>query len=76
MIKSILFKIVNRLNFLLLKHDTQYKNGITIGIKVSCIIYKLVHGDKFLVCSELFAIGKSIMLLVLHGGYNYECYIQ
>jgi hypothetical protein len=61
-----LFKIVNRLSFLLLKHDTQYKNGITIEIKVSCIIYKILHDDNFLVCSELFAIGKSIMLLVLH----------
>ncbi len=66
MTKSILFKTVNKLSPLLLKHDTQYKNGIIIEIKVSCIIYKLVHGDNFFVCSELFVIGKSIMLLVLH----------
>jgi hypothetical protein len=61
MTKSILFKTVNKLSPLLLKHDTQYKNGIIIEIKVSCIIYKLVHGDNFFVCSELFVIGKSIM---------------
>jgi hypothetical protein len=66
MTKSILFRIVNKLSFLLLKHDTQYKNGIPIEIWVSCAIYKLVHGDNFLVCSKLFTIGKSIMLLVLH----------
>jgi hypothetical protein len=66
MTKSILFKIVNRLSFILLKHDTQYKNGITIEIKVSCTIYNLMHGDIFFVYNELFAIGKFIMLLMLH----------
>jgi hypothetical protein len=33
---------------------------------VSCVIYKLAHGYNFLICSKLFAIGKSIVSLVLH----------
>jgi hypothetical protein len=33
---------------------------------MSCVIYKLAHGANFLVCSELFAIGKLIISLVLH----------
>jgi hypothetical protein len=33
---------------------------------MSCVTYKLAHGAKFLVCSELFAIGKLIISLVLH----------
>jgi hypothetical protein len=37
-----------------------------IEIHVSFIIWKLAHAFTFFICSKLFAIGKSIMLLVLH----------
>jgi hypothetical protein len=30
----------------------------------SCAIYKLAQGGKFLICSELFAIGRSIIAFV------------
>lgn len=33
---------------------------------MSCIIYTLTHGANFLVYSELFAISKSTILLMLH----------
>jgi hypothetical protein len=33
---------------------------------MSCAIYKLAHGANFLICSKLFAIGKSTTTLVLH----------
>ncbi len=33
---------------------------------MSCVIYKLAHNYNFLICSKLFAIGKSIVSLVLH----------
>jgi len=33
---------------------------------VLCAIYKLAHGANFLVCNELFAIGKSTVSKVLH----------
>jgi hypothetical protein len=34
---------------------------------MSCVLYKLADGINFLVCNELFAIGKSTFSLVLHG---------
>ncbi len=33
---------------------------------MSCVIYKLAHGYNFLIFIKLFAIGKSIVSLVLH----------
>ncbi len=33
---------------------------------MSCVIYKLAQGYNFLNCIKLFAIGKSIVSLVLH----------
>ncbi len=33
---------------------------------MSCAIYKLAHGANFLICDDLFAIGKSIVTLVLY----------
>jgi hypothetical protein len=40
---------------------------IPIGIWVTYFLYKLAHnGAKYLYCKETFAIGKSIIHLVLH----------
>ncbi len=50
---------------MLLKQDTRYQEIIPIEIWVSCTIYKLAHGTNFLMCSEFFAIGKSIVSKVL-----------
>jgi hypothetical protein len=35
-------------------------------IQVLCAIFKLTHGANFLICNDLFAIGKSIVTLVLY----------
>ncbi len=51
---------------MLLKCDTHYWKVILVDIQVSCTIYKLAHGANFLVCSEFFAIKKSIVSKVLH----------
>jgi hypothetical protein len=59
MLNSLLFHIVNELRPTLMKKNTKYINAILVEIHVSCVIYKLVHGCNFLICSKLFAIGKS-----------------
>ncbi len=38
-----------------------------MGIRVACALYKLVRGAKYFQYSNLFAIGKSIMYLVLQN---------
>jgi len=42
-----------------------YQCVIHVGIWVACSLYKLTHSAELLQCSELFAIGKSIVHLVL-----------
>lgn len=64
--KSMLFHTVDELKPTLMKKNTKYKNAILVEICVSCVIYKLVHACNFLICNELFIIGKSITSLVLH----------
>ncbi len=57
--------ICNQVKPLISKHDTKYREVITIEIKVSCAIYKLVHGANTLTCSELFTIKRSTLALML-----------
>lgn len=66
MTKLNLLWIVNQMRLVLLKYDTHYQKTIPIDIQVLCAIYKLAHGANFLVCNELFAIGKSTVSKVLH----------
>jgi hypothetical protein len=54
------------MSFLLLKHESWYRNVIHVEIRVSYVIYKLAHGANFLVCTYLFIIKKFTTLLVLH----------
>jgi hypothetical protein len=35
-------------------------------VRVACALYKLVHGASLLICSKLFAMGKSTVSTVLH----------
>jgi len=48
------------------KKNIWYKFVVPIGIQVACFLFKLVHKIKYLQCSEMFAISKSTMHLVLH----------
>jgi hypothetical protein len=45
--------------------ETKYWKEVPIEIHVASI-YKLVQGVNLLICSELFAIGKSIIFVVPH----------
>jgi len=46
--------------------NTKCIKAIHVEIRVSCVIYKLAHGYNFVIFIKLFAIGKSIVSLVLH----------
>jgi hypothetical protein len=37
-----------------------------IGIRVACSFYKTIRGNFYLQCSEMFAIKKSVVNMVLH----------
>jgi hypothetical protein len=47
------------------KQNTKYPVAVPIEVRVCCCLYKLAHGANFLSCSEKFAIGRSIMSLVI-----------
>jgi hypothetical protein len=50
----------------IIEKNTKYIKIILVEIHVSCVIYKFAHGYNFLICNELFAIGKFTVSLVLH----------
>jgi hypothetical protein len=59
--KETFMDICKQVRLFLLKHHTKYRKVIPIEIGVSCAIYKLAQGGNILTCSELFAIGRSII---------------
>jgi hypothetical protein len=63
--KSSVAEICYKLRGTIEKHDTNYRLAIPVEIRVCCCMYKLAHGANLLTCSELFAIGCSIVGLVI-----------
>lgn len=41
------------------KKDTRFRLSIPVIIRVACSLFKLAHGCSLLLCSELFAVGRS-----------------
>jgi hypothetical protein len=67
MSKDAFMHICDQFKPLISKQDMKYRKAIPIAIWVSCAIYKLAQGANILTCNEmLFAIGLSIVVLVLH----------
>jgi hypothetical protein len=64
--KPTLFNIIECLRPIFQKQNTKYHKVIFVEIWVYCSIYKLAQGVNFLRCSELFAIGKLIVFVILH----------
>jgi hypothetical protein len=63
--KSSFFKVIDKLEPTVLKHNIKYQKTIPTKIYVSYAIYKLAHGYNFIICNDLFAIGKSTYVLAL-----------
>lgn len=65
MSKASIFSIANMLAPLIAKKDTKYRRAIPVAVRVACVLYKLANGSSLLVCSELFAMGKSTISLAI-----------
>jgi hypothetical protein len=55
------------------KKKMKYRTTILVGIRVTYSFYKLSHQVKYLQCSELFAIDKSLVNMVFH---KFVCVIK
>jgi hypothetical protein len=58
-------QLTERLKHKMEKKDTNYKCAIPIRIRVTYLLYKLIHALDFLQHNELFVIEKSIVHLIL-----------
>ena len=47
------------------KRDTKYRLAIPVLVRVACTLFKLTHGCSLFICSEMFAMGRSTISLVL-----------
>ena len=47
------------------KKNTKYHLAIPIIVRVVCTLFKLSHGASLFICSEMFAIGRNTVSLVL-----------
>jgi hypothetical protein len=65
MSKETFLDIVEHLRPTISCRNTNYRDAVAVEAHVACAIYKLVHGCKYIQCSELFAISKSTIGLVL-----------
>jgi hypothetical protein len=63
---SFVKQLIEKLQYKMEKKYTKYKCDVPVSIGVACSLYKLAHVVEYLLCSELFAIGKSTFHLVLH----------
>lgn len=52
------------------KEKTRYRLAIPVLIRVACTLFKLAHGANMTVCSEMFAIGRSTVSMVLREVVN------
>jgi hypothetical protein len=65
MIKRTFFDITHQVTPLVEKQNTKYWLVLLVEIQVVCTIYKLAQGMNYLTCSELFAIGWSLVSFVI-----------
>lgn len=49
------------------RENTKYRLAIPVLIMVACTLFKLAHGANLTVCSEMFAIGRSTVSVVLRN---------
>jgi len=66
MTKKVVLQFTKKLKCLIEKKVTKYRCVIHVGMRVACSLYKISHGVNYLQCSEMFAIGKSLINMILH----------
>ena len=65
MTKSATFALAELLKLAVARQNMKYRLAIPVVVRVACILFKLTHGASLLVCSKMFAVGKSIVNLIL-----------
>jgi hypothetical protein len=65
MSKPVVFVLSNLLKPHVQRQDTKYRLAIPVLVRVAVTLFKLTHGASFLVCSEMFAVGKSTCSAIL-----------
>jgi len=57
--KNYVFALAELLKPAVQKKNTKYRLAIPVLIRVACTLFKLSHGSNLIVCSEMFAVGRS-----------------
>ena len=65
MTKRSVFHLANILAPSISKKNTRYRLAVPVLVRVACTLFKLNHGASLLLCSEVFAIGRSTMSMIL-----------
>ena len=65
MTKSATFALAKLLKLVVAKRNTKYLLAIPMVVRVACTLFKLTHSSSLFVCSEMFAVGKSMVSLIL-----------
>lgn len=52
------------------RQNTKYRLAIPVLIRVACTLFKLTHGASLIVCSEMFAVGRSTVSIILRDVVN------
>ena len=47
------------------RENTRYRLAVPVLIRVACTLFKLARGANLTICSEMFAIGRSTVSMVL-----------
>ena len=65
MTKRSVFHLANILAPSISKKNTRYRLAVPVLVRVACTLFKLSHGASLLLCSEVFAVGRSTMSMIL-----------
>jgi hypothetical protein len=65
MTKPAVFALADLLSPHVKKQDSKYKLAVPVIVRFCCTLFKLTHGASLFICSEMFAVGKTIVSLLL-----------
>jgi hypothetical protein len=66
MTKSAVFRLADMLSPHIRRRNTPYRLAIPTVVRLSCTLFKLAQGASLTICSELFAVGSSIVSSIVH----------
>lgn len=63
--KRSIFRLALLLTPAIRKKDIRYHLAVPVVVRLACVLFKLSHGASFLICSEMFAVGRTTVSLML-----------